>query len=158
MTETETESTGHAHTRLLSLSPSSTIPAELTHAYTCTSVTGGGAPRGVRTKWARSRGNEVGSGGTRKRGWVVWQLMRVCCERRLRHMRQPCRRGPPRVIHRRRPRIWSGSVCVVHSGHTRTSWPPTWCALPVGGGAWPAARWWRISAERASKRMRFERN
>ena len=30
-------------------------------------------------------------------------------------------------------------MCVVHAGHTRTSWPPTWCALPVGGGAWSAA-------------------
>ena len=36
--------------------------------------------------------------------------------------------------------VWSGSVCVVHAGRTRTSWPPKWCALPVGGGAWLAAR------------------
>ena len=27
-----------------------------------------------------------------------------------------------------------------HAGHTRTSWPPTWCALTSGVDAWSAAR------------------
>ena len=26
------------------------------------------------------------------------------------------------------------------AGRLWTSWPPTWCAVPVGGAAWPAAR------------------
>ena len=37
------------------------------------------------------------------------------------------------------PGHWDGTW---HAGRTRTSWPgpPKWCALPVGGAAWSAAR------------------
>ena len=89
----------------------------------------------MQTKRARSRGDGVWSGGTRKRGWVAWQPKKVCCVRRLRHMRQLCRRGSPSDSSQEALHL--SGVCVVHAGHTRTSRPgghPTkWCALPVGG-------------------------